>query len=93
MRTTSFVLLLMGVVAAFCVTAAPSSVACSQPGTLTISYTWGANKYVGLLNNNVPSSPVGTAVTNWNNALATASGGCAPIIQYGGTSIVMSFSS
>src|SRR5216683_1594905 len=87
---TRAILLLTGAVVVFCVTA-PSSFACTQPGTLTIGYTWPANSYVGLLNNNVPSGPVATAVSNWNGALAAASGGCAPVIQYGGTSIVMNF--
>lgn len=49
---------------------APSLVAqCSYPGNTTLLETWEANAEVDIVNTTVPSGPVTTAVTNWNDTL------------------------
>jgi hypothetical protein len=78
MRTT-FLCLLVAVVAG-CFTA-PASFACSQPPTLTITYSWPPSSYVGFTFNSVPSGPASTAITNWNAAFAQVH--CSPVLFQG----------
>ena len=61
-----FVMLAVGFVSSV---AAPDSYGqCSTPPTWPIADSWPAGYAVGIINNNVPSGPVSTAMANWNNA-------------------------
>lgn len=46
------------------------AVACTQPGTLTITFSWPAGSHIIVANNGVPSAAVDTALQNWNASLA-----------------------
>jgi hypothetical protein len=52
------------------------SSACSTPPTVTITYSWAPSSTVYVQTNNVPSGPVNTALTNWNNGIQTSGQMC-----------------
>jgi hypothetical protein len=51
---------------------------CTQPPTVTITYSWAPKAYVGITINSVPSGPVSTAISNWNAGLLGWH--CSPIL-------------
>jgi hypothetical protein len=53
----------------FLCVATPASLACSQPTTKTIAYSWPPNVWVDVHEGTVPNSPLTTAMNNWNAGL------------------------
>src|SRR5205823_7966483 len=93
MKYLRFLLSMVAGVLFLCV-ATPVSLACSQPQTITITYTWPPSVLVDVHQGNVPGSPLTTAVNNWNNGLY-ANFDCNPSFALGsgtaGEDIYMSY--
>jgi len=68
MKSLRFLLSMVAGVLFLCV-ATPASLACSQPTTKTITYSWPPNVLVDVHEGTVPNSPVTTAMNNWNAGL------------------------